>query len=75
MTNATVKPALNRIEKKLEEINKVMNKLSTKTKNETENGANPGPTVEKLECECENIEVVQEPQQESKKNLVKAKSE
>ena len=63
MTNASVKPALTRIEKKLDKIDKVMSELGDKTKTEIQNDENSHPTVEKLDCKCENIEVEQEPNQ------------
>lgn len=75
MTNASVKPALSRIENKLEKIDKIMNELCIKTKNETEENENPGPTVEKLYCECKSIGVEQKTQQEKEEKLGESESE
>jgi len=67
MTNASVKPALIRIENKLDKIDKVMSNLNDKT--ETRNDWDSSPTVEKLDCKCKNIEVEQEPDQGKRESL------
>jgi len=67
MTNASVKPALTRIEDKLDKIDKVMSELGNKT--ETKNDENSSLTVEKLDCKCKNIEVEQKPDQDKRESF------
>lgn len=54
-----MKPALTRIEGKLDEIDKAMKKLNNKEKTETENNETTTEIVEKPDCECKNVEVEQ----------------
>jgi len=67
MTNASVKPALTRIENKLDKIDKVMSELGNKT--ETKNDENSSLTVEKLDCKCKNIGVEQKPDQDKRESF------
>lgn len=69
MTNASVKPALTRIENKLDKIDKVVSELGNKTKTEIKNDENSCPIVEKLDCECENIVAVQQQDQGKRESL------
>ena len=76
MTNASVRPALARIEKKLQEIDLVMNGLGVKTNNpETKNDETTSETVEKLDWKCKNVEIVEEAEEETKENSGESESE
>ena len=57
MTNASVKPALTRIEGKLDEIDKAMKELNNKEK--TENNETTSEIVGKPNCGCKNDEIEQ----------------
>jgi len=64
MTNASVKPALTRIEGKLDEIDQAVKKLNNSEKTETENNEPTNETIKNPDCKCPTEEVKQEQQQE-----------